>query len=177
MLNPKTGQNDGISSAYRLKVASAYVVDPDKPMDIPKLAVGRIAQGRFRGHQANTITGADTAHSAGRCRPAPPKRRAAGESGRLVELPSRGFLPRRPLDRPHYPEGDLDNEGNPVDEKGRRIKTGPSGQQQAGKGPMTLVPKEPYRPISNAVKTRLGSLQQPDRYHGPKRRTRGWRKF
>jgi DNA-binding response OmpR family regulator len=39
MLNPKTGKYDGISSVYRIKMASAYVVDPDKPMDIPKLAL------------------------------------------------------------------------------------------------------------------------------------------
>ena len=35
--NPKTGQYDGISTAYRVKLASAFVVDPDKPMDIPIL--------------------------------------------------------------------------------------------------------------------------------------------
>src|SRR5882672_9953285 len=38
MLNPQTGKYDGISSVYRVKLASAYVVDPDKAMDIPKLA-------------------------------------------------------------------------------------------------------------------------------------------
>ncbi|HWA69706.1 MAG TPA: hypothetical protein VG821_07725, partial [Rhizomicrobium sp.] len=38
MYNEKTGVYDGISTAYRIKLASAYVVDPDKPMDIPKLA-------------------------------------------------------------------------------------------------------------------------------------------
>ena len=37
MLNPRTGRFDGISSAYRIKLSSAYVVDPEKPMDIPKL--------------------------------------------------------------------------------------------------------------------------------------------
>ena len=35
MLNPQTGRYDGISSAYRMKLISAFVVDPDKPMDIP----------------------------------------------------------------------------------------------------------------------------------------------
>ena len=35
MFNAKTGNYDGISSVYRIKMASAYVVDPDKPMDIP----------------------------------------------------------------------------------------------------------------------------------------------
>ena len=35
MFNPKTGRFDGISSAYRLKLVPAFVVDPDKPLDIP----------------------------------------------------------------------------------------------------------------------------------------------
>ena len=55
MLNPKTGKYDGISSAYRIKLASAYVVDPDKPMDIPKLALDEDRKAAFEaiklGHQ------------------------------------------------------------------------------------------------------------------------------
>src|SRR6478752_5182211 len=39
MLNPKTGRFDGISSAYRIRFTSAYVVDPDKPMEVPKLVL------------------------------------------------------------------------------------------------------------------------------------------
>jgi hypothetical protein len=35
MFNAKTGRYDGISSAYRLKLVSAFVVNPDKPMGIP----------------------------------------------------------------------------------------------------------------------------------------------
>jgi hypothetical protein len=35
MLNPKTGRYDGISSAYRLKLVSAFVVDAHEGMDIP----------------------------------------------------------------------------------------------------------------------------------------------
>jgi hypothetical protein len=33
MLNPETGRYDGVSSAYRMDLAPAFVVDPDKPMD------------------------------------------------------------------------------------------------------------------------------------------------
>jgi hypothetical protein len=40
MFNPKTGRYDGISSAYRMKLAQAFVVDPDKPMGIPGVAAG-----------------------------------------------------------------------------------------------------------------------------------------
>jgi hypothetical protein len=35
MFNTKTGRYDGISSAYRMKLVPAFVVDPDQPMDIP----------------------------------------------------------------------------------------------------------------------------------------------
>ena len=35
MFNAKTGRYDGISSAYRMKLIPALVVDPDKPMVIP----------------------------------------------------------------------------------------------------------------------------------------------
>jgi hypothetical protein len=33
MFNPKTGRYDGVSSAYRMDLVPAFVVDPDKPMD------------------------------------------------------------------------------------------------------------------------------------------------
>ncbi len=35
MFNADTGRYDGISTAYRLKLVPAFVVDPDKPMGIP----------------------------------------------------------------------------------------------------------------------------------------------
>ena len=35
MFNAKTGRHDGVSSAYRMTLAPAFVVDPDKPMGIP----------------------------------------------------------------------------------------------------------------------------------------------
>ena len=35
MFNAKTGRYDGISTAYRMKLVPAFVVDPDKPMGIP----------------------------------------------------------------------------------------------------------------------------------------------
>jgi len=36
MFNAKTGRYDGISSAYRMKLTPAFVVDPDKAMAIPE---------------------------------------------------------------------------------------------------------------------------------------------
>jgi hypothetical protein len=44
MFNPKTGRYDGISTAYRMKLAPAFVMDPDKPMAIPS----RDSEGRGR---------------------------------------------------------------------------------------------------------------------------------
>ena len=38
MFNPKTGRYDGVSSVYHMKLAPAFVVDPDKPMGIPVIA-------------------------------------------------------------------------------------------------------------------------------------------
>src|SRR5260221_3130468 len=35
MFNAKTGRYDGISSAYRMKLVGAFLVDPGKPMGIP----------------------------------------------------------------------------------------------------------------------------------------------
>ena len=60
MYNPKTGKNDGISSVYRIKFTSAYVVDPDKPMDVPILAGEVWRKQAFENIKANTIKGAET---------------------------------------------------------------------------------------------------------------------
>ncbi len=38
MFNAKTGRCDGVSSAYRMKLVPAFVVDPGKPMGIPVIA-------------------------------------------------------------------------------------------------------------------------------------------
>jgi hypothetical protein len=35
MFNAKTGRYDGISSVYRMKLVPAFVVDPDKAIDMP----------------------------------------------------------------------------------------------------------------------------------------------
>jgi hypothetical protein len=71
--NEKTGKYDGISSVYRIKMSSAYVVDPDKPMDIPKLAGDEERMQAFVAIKANTIK-ASRPVSRSRCRPVPPKR-------------------------------------------------------------------------------------------------------
>jgi hypothetical protein len=60
MFNAKTGRYDGISSAYRVKLTPAFVVDPDKAMAIP------VRDGEARGKEgydatmAAMIKGAET---------------------------------------------------------------------------------------------------------------------
>jgi hypothetical protein len=60
MFNPKTGRYDGISTAYRLKLAEAYVVDPPAPMAAN--ASARDLQGNriYNGSRDAFIKGAET---------------------------------------------------------------------------------------------------------------------
>jgi hypothetical protein len=57
MFNAKTGRYDGISTAYRLKLVSAFVVDPDKPMGIP------MRDGDMRRRKSFEATAAAAFHS------------------------------------------------------------------------------------------------------------------
>jgi hypothetical protein len=104
MYNEKTGKYDGISSVYRIKMASAYVVDPDKPMDIPKLAGDEERMQAFLAIKANTIKGAET-----RIPQAVPPGTSEAALGSfehdIVDLPSKEFFIKT-LDRPHYANED-----------------------------------------------------------------------
>jgi hypothetical protein len=104
MYNEKTGKFDGISSVYRIKMASAYVVDPDKPMDIPKLAGDEERMQAFLAIKANTIKGAET-----RIPQAVPPGTSEAALGSfehdIVDLPSKEFFIKT-LDRPHYANED-----------------------------------------------------------------------
>jgi len=109
MYNSKTGKYDGISSVYRIKFASAYVVDPDKPMDIPPLPLEEERMQAFQAIRANTIKGIETLVP----QPVPPGTSEAGVATMeeyIVDLPSREYF-LKTLDRPHYP-GEDEN-GNP----------------------------------------------------------------
>ena len=50
MFNAKTGRYDGISTAYRMRLVPAFVVDPDKPMGIP------VRDGDLRRRKAYDVT-------------------------------------------------------------------------------------------------------------------------
>src|SRR6185503_205165 len=57
--NEKTGRFDGISMAYRLRMSSAFVVDPEKPMDIAKQAEEEGRKAAFEGIKQAVIRGVD----------------------------------------------------------------------------------------------------------------------
>ena len=102
----KTGKYDGISSVYRLKLASAYVVDPEKPMEVPKLALDEERMQAFLAIKANTIKGAETRVP----QPVPPGTTEAAVGSfehDIADLPSKDFFIKT-LDRPHYANEDKD---------------------------------------------------------------------
>ena len=109
MFNAKTGKYDGISTAYRIKMISAYVVDPDKPMDIPGLAREEERKEVFEAIKANTVRGVETRVP----QPVPPGTSEASFPSMehyVMDLPSKDYF-LKTLDRPHYPGED--SEGYP----------------------------------------------------------------
>jgi hypothetical protein len=99
MLNAKTGRNDGISSAYRLTMAQAFIVDPRNAMEIPKLAAEEGRRAAFEATRLAVLTGAENRMP----QPVPPGTTEAAVPAmeyETVDLPSRDFFLK--LDRPHY---------------------------------------------------------------------------
>jgi len=147
MPNPKTGKNDGISSVYRIKMSSAYVVDPDKPMDIPKLAGDEERMQAFLAIKANTIKGIETRIP----QPVPPGTTEAAVGSfehDIADLPTKDFFIKN-LERPHY--GDEDKDGIPP--WMRRRRGAPQPQQQQ--------PQKPQQQVKNETPTALASVQKP----------------
>ena len=100
MYNEKTGRYDGISSVYRMKLTSAYVVNPDKPMTIPKVVGDEERLQAFLAIKANTIRGAETRIP----QAVPPGTSEAAVPSMeydIADLPSKEFF-LKTLDRPHY---------------------------------------------------------------------------
>ena len=60
MFNPKTGRYDGISTAYRMKLTPAFVVDPDKAMAIPVRDGGPRGKKSYDDTRAAMIKAVDT---------------------------------------------------------------------------------------------------------------------
>ena len=104
MLNPKTGKYDGISAVYRIRLSSAYVVDPDKPMAIPKLALDEDRKVAFDATKLAMIKGTETRTP----QPVPPGTTEAAVGimeGLLEDLPSKDYF-LTTLYRQHYPGED-----------------------------------------------------------------------
>jgi hypothetical protein len=158
MFNPATGKYDGISTAYRIKAASAFVVDPDKPMDIPILAGDLYRKKVFEAIKANTIAGIET-HVP---QPVPPGTGEASYPGMergVRELASRDFF-LKTLDRPHYPDGvGRDNRNTPIDDKGNRLDQ--AGRRIDDDDGNLVKPAKPKPQVSNAAPTTLASAQKP----------------
>jgi hypothetical protein len=104
MLNEKTGKYDGISSVYRLRMSSAYVVDPDKAMDIPKLAGDQDRKIAFDATKLAMIKGTET--RVPQLVPPGTSEAAVGiMEGLLEDLPSADYF-LKTLYRQHYPGED-----------------------------------------------------------------------
>ncbi len=145
MYNPKTGKYDGISAAYRLRLTSAFVVDPDKPMDIPILLGDVKRKQIFEAIKANTIRGAETRVP----QAVPPGTGEASYPGMergVAELRSRDFF-LTTLDRPHYPDGvGLNQRGEPIDDNGQVIEKRPKPQQQVSNEPAPALKSATAQP-------------------------------
>ena len=103
MVNAATGKYDGISTVYRIKMSTAYVVDPDKPMEIPILAGDEPRRQSFIAIKENTIKGIETRTP----QPVPPGTTEAALPfvENIRDLPSKAYF-LKTLDRPHYPDED-----------------------------------------------------------------------
>jgi hypothetical protein len=106
MYNEKTGKYDGISSVYRIKLASAYVVNPDQPMEVPKLAREEGRKAAFEAIKYNTILGAET-RVPQQVPPGTTEFGAGITEGLLTDLPSKDFF-LKTLYRQHYAGEDED---------------------------------------------------------------------
>ena len=147
MPDPKTGRNLGISTAYRMKLAPVYVVDPDKPMPIPIVASDEPRKRVFDAIRAAMIKGALThvpqpvpAGTGVLAFPATdqqvaqdPDQVRRGRQGRnqATDLPSsvRDFF-LKTLNRPFFPKATIDNSVSPTDPQGNPVKA-PKPLQQA----------------------------------------------
>jgi hypothetical protein len=141
-LNPKTGKYDGISSTYRIRMTPAFVVDPDKPMAIPKLVLDEDRKIAFEATKLAMIIGTGTRIP----QLVPPGTSEAAVEimeGLLEALPSADYFLKK-LYRQHYP-GEDEYGFPPWADKYRRytpLKAAPKKPlQQVDAGPVTASAK------------------------------------
>jgi hypothetical protein len=132
MYNEKTGRYDGISTVYRIRASAAFVMDPDKPMDIPKSAPEEPRKAAFEGIKQAVIKGADSLVPQ-----AVPPGTTEGSYPALEHemngLASREYF-LKTLDRPHYAGEDAN--GNPPKKK-KPVE--PPKQQVRNEEPVAVV--------------------------------------
>jgi hypothetical protein len=131
MLNPKTGQYDGISSAYRMTAVSAYIVDPNKPVGIAGLAMEENRKAAYDAISANMIKATRTRIP----QEVPPGTTEAAApllENLIGDLPSKDYF-LTTLDRPHYKWAQ--------DEEGNELKGVPAADQ-------VFITPAPTRPKS-----------------------------
>jgi len=120
MPDPKTGQNMGISTAYRIKAAPAYVVDPAKPAEIAVLTAEEPRRKAFLAIREATIKSTTTRI----VQDVPPGTTEASVPALeriIVDLPSKDYF-LSTLDRPQYK--------NPVDDYGNEVRPEPPKPQK-----------------------------------------------
>jgi hypothetical protein len=129
MADPKTGQNMGISTAYRITAAPAYVVDPAKPAEVTVLTAEEPRRKAYLAIQAAMIRSTTTRL----VQPVPPGTTEASVPALekiIVDLPSKDYF-LTTLDRPHYE--------NPVDDYGNEIKPAKPQQRVSNDPPLPVA--------------------------------------
>ncbi len=129
MTDPKTGQNKGISTAYRIMAAPAYVVDPAKPAEVAVLTAEEPRRKAYLAIQAAMIEATTTRI----VQPVPPGTTEASVptlENIIGDLPSKDYF-LKTLDRPLYV--------NPVDDFGNEIKPAKSQRQVSNDTPSTVA--------------------------------------
>ena len=127
MTDPATGQNMGISTAYRITAAPAYVVDPRKPADIAVLTAEEPRRQAYLAIEAAMIK-ATTTRTVQDVPPGTTEASVPALEHIIVDLPSKDYF-LKTLDRPHY--------ANPVDDYGNEIKPAKPQRQVSNDTPST----------------------------------------
>jgi hypothetical protein len=127
MPDPKTGRKMGISTAYRMTLRSAFVEDAEEPLIV---AEGRNEGGRGGGRDRNELFGVTRAAFIKStltqiAQPVPEGSEEASfpnmeRAVRMLPSESRDYF-LKTLDRPYFPNGSTDNQGNKVDAEGNII--------------------------------------------------------
>ncbi|MEY4707709.1 MAG: hypothetical protein RJB58_1432 [Pseudomonadota bacterium] len=150
MFNAKTNKFDGISSAYRLKMSSAYVVDAEKGMDVPKLLAEEDRKKAFEETRLAMIKGTET--RVPQLVPPGTSEAAVGIMEWLViDLPSKDFF-LKTLYRQRYAGEDENGIPSWMPELQQRVKE-ELARKQAAKPAPPPKPQQEARESGSAART------------------------